>query len=383
MAGRRSRAARDRARTPSPPRSGVSPSAGSRSALDLRPARRRSSSRPRPAGPGGDQPALQRLQVRAGGQAAGCGSSCCARTAASPVRVEDNGPGVPAALSRGGLREVPPGRRRRCKDKPKGTGLGLAICAQIVEHFGGRIWAEEAVAGRCRRLLHPAGSSDRACRSLSSPLIHISHPGSQQLGGLTSPLTFSQFLAITSELGGTQLSKLCLIASSLGRAEQGCGDGERTCGGVRRRDSDLSRRRLGDAAGQGLTAACGVGAGASPGQCLDQWRAQIAAELATSVCGRQLLPDAAPPRQPGMLDHEAAAHHDEAASGPYPLRGLVVADADLHPDEADTERTGSVGDRTRMLRAPEDCHHVGHQSAGSRDRAGQARHATPGRRSPD
>ncbi|MGH7290677.1 MAG: sensor histidine kinase, partial [Myxococcota bacterium] len=44
-----------------------------------------------------------------------------------------------------------------------GTGLGLAICRQIVEHFGGRIWAEDAALGGaavCFTL--PAAEASRA-----------------------------------------------------------------------------------------------------------------------------------------------------------------------------------------------------------------------------
>lgn len=64
------------------------------------------------------------------------------------VRVEDNGPGVPEAYREAvfeRFRQVVGGDLAR--GKPKGTGLGLTISRQIVEHFGGRIWLEEASLG--------------------------------------------------------------------------------------------------------------------------------------------------------------------------------------------------------------------------------------------
>jgi len=57
--------------------------------------------------------------------------------------VSDSGPGIPAADLENVFRkfyQVRDGDTLR--DKPKGTGLGLAICRQVIEHYGGRIWAE-------------------------------------------------------------------------------------------------------------------------------------------------------------------------------------------------------------------------------------------------
>ena len=48
-------------------------------------------------------------------------------------------------------------------DKPKGTGLGLAICRQIVEHVGGRTWAEDAsLGGAAVCFTLPAAKATRA-----------------------------------------------------------------------------------------------------------------------------------------------------------------------------------------------------------------------------
>jgi signal transduction histidine kinase len=70
------------------------------------------------------------------------------RTDVLRFAVEDNGPGVPAAeraLVFDKFRQGGDGRAR-----PQGTGLGLPISRQIVEHFGGRLWLEDAALGGAR-----------------------------------------------------------------------------------------------------------------------------------------------------------------------------------------------------------------------------------------
>lgn len=65
------------------------------------------------------------------------------------VCVTDNGPGIPAQE-----RELVFEKFRQSAsggNKPLGTGLGLPISRQIIEHFGGRLWAE-AAPGKGARL---------------------------------------------------------------------------------------------------------------------------------------------------------------------------------------------------------------------------------------
>jgi len=59
------------------------------------------------------------------------------------LRVTDNGPGVPSN-DRRFIFEKFQESREKLADKPRGTGLGLAISRQIVEHFAGSIWVEDA-----------------------------------------------------------------------------------------------------------------------------------------------------------------------------------------------------------------------------------------------
>jgi len=62
------------------------------------------------------------------------------------LAVIDNGPGV-AARDRHRIFEKFQESVGTSGEHPRGTGLGLAISRQIVDHFGGRIWVEDAPGG--------------------------------------------------------------------------------------------------------------------------------------------------------------------------------------------------------------------------------------------
>ncbi len=63
------------------------------------------------------------------------------------VRVQDNGPGVPAAQQ--GLIFEKFRQGGDAANRPQGTGLGLPISRQIIEHFGGRLWLAPSATGAC------------------------------------------------------------------------------------------------------------------------------------------------------------------------------------------------------------------------------------------
>jgi len=64
------------------------------------------------------------------------------------VVVEDSGPGIPEADHERVFSKFHQVRwEEHHGPKPPGTGLGLAICKQIVEHYGGRIWAASPKSG--------------------------------------------------------------------------------------------------------------------------------------------------------------------------------------------------------------------------------------------
>jgi len=135
--------------------------------IELTPAVSGSSFRPplpNPPPPGGREQAHQGLVPPLPAQAAG-GEK--ADAAGWRVSVTDNGPGIPP----GELEQVFE-KFHQAKaegNKPLGTGLGLPICKQIIEHFAGRIWAEQAPGGGARLLFElPPGQPGRGDSTLSS-----------------------------------------------------------------------------------------------------------------------------------------------------------------------------------------------------------------------
>lgn len=65
------------------------------------------------------------------------------------VDVRDNGPGV-APADRAMIFEKFRQAGDAMTDRPAGTGLGLPISRQIIDHFGGRLWVEDAPGGGAR-----------------------------------------------------------------------------------------------------------------------------------------------------------------------------------------------------------------------------------------
>ena len=84
------------------------------------------------------------------------------------VAVIDNGPGV-----RPEDREIIFDKFRQGGDtltgKPQGTGLGLPISRRIVNHFGGRLWLEDAPGGGAQFIFTlPLDTAPQ--KTLASPL---------------------------------------------------------------------------------------------------------------------------------------------------------------------------------------------------------------------
>lgn len=68
------------------------------------------------------------------------------------IEVADNGPGIRPDERETIFEKFRQGGQDVMTDKPQGTGLGLPISRQIIEHFGGRLWAE-AAPGRGARFI--------------------------------------------------------------------------------------------------------------------------------------------------------------------------------------------------------------------------------------
>jgi two-component system sensor histidine kinase KdpD len=98
------------------------------------------------------------------------------------LRVEDDGPGIPARQRKRIFAPSYRGRRAQSSGQP-GIGLGLAICLSIVSAHGGRIWADARPGGGARFTIVLPLRTERPLTEPSRP-IRSSHNGNTPVGAV-------------------------------------------------------------------------------------------------------------------------------------------------------------------------------------------------------
>lgn len=130
------------------------------------------------------------------------------------LSVRDTGSGIPPEFLDKVFEKFQQVTSDTLSDKPQGTGLGLPICRQIVQHYGGRVWAESEL-GRGSTFIFtlpvaeaqpvPVATSAAARDSRTKPLILVVDDDANVRGLLVQLLEDDGYDVITAADGQAAL----------------------------------------------------------------------------------------------------------------------------------------------------------------------------------